>query len=126
MIQFSLPWPPNGLSPNARQHWAKHAKAKKLYRDACYLTTLSDVGDRTPVPFTGSLEIDLVFIPPDKRRYDRDNLVARMKAGLDGIAKAWGIDDSAFVRLTAEVGTPGTKQDARVEVRVTERVSCRE
>jgi len=34
-IELTLPWPPTALSPNARQHWAKLARAKKAYRLAC-------------------------------------------------------------------------------------------
>ena len=38
----------------------------------------------------------MTFIPPDKRSYDRDNLVARMKAGIDGLADALRINDKRF------------------------------
>ena len=34
MLTLTLPWPPKELSPNARQHWTKLAKAKKAYREA--------------------------------------------------------------------------------------------
>jgi len=34
-MKVMLPWPPTGLSPNARNHWAKTAKLKKQYREAC-------------------------------------------------------------------------------------------
>ena len=37
-LTLTLPWPPKELSPNARQHWSKLAKAKKAYRDACAWT----------------------------------------------------------------------------------------
>ena len=30
--QINLPWPPRELSPNARVHWAKKAKAAKAYK----------------------------------------------------------------------------------------------
>jgi crossover junction endodeoxyribonuclease RusA len=36
------------------------------------------------------------FCPPDKRKRDLDNLLARMKAGLDGLADALGVDDTIF------------------------------
>ena len=38
----------------------------------------------------------MTFIPPDRRSYDRDNLVARMKAGIDGLADALSINDKRF------------------------------
>ena len=34
MIELVLGWPPSNLSPNARLHWAKLARAKKQYRQA--------------------------------------------------------------------------------------------
>ncbi len=34
-LHFTLPWPPADLSPNARQHWSKLARAKKADRTAC-------------------------------------------------------------------------------------------
>ena len=35
MSAIILPWPSTALSPNARTHWAKLAKTKRLYREAC-------------------------------------------------------------------------------------------
>ncbi|MDQ2139569.1 endonuclease [Alcaligenaceae bacterium B3P038] len=42
------------------------------------------------------LLIDFTFYPPHNRNYDEDNLIARMKAGLDGLARAIGVNDSTF------------------------------
>ena len=42
--------------------------------------------------------VSMVFYPPDGRRRDVSNLHAAMKAALDGIAEAMGVDDSTFVR----------------------------
>ena len=33
-LTIVLPWPPTGLSPNARTHWAQLAKLKRQYREA--------------------------------------------------------------------------------------------
>jgi len=46
------------------------------------------------------------FYPPSKRHYDLDNLLASMKAGLDGMADALGVDDNIFrpsIEVMAEV-----------------------
>ena len=99
-IVFTLPWPPSALSPNTRGHWATLAKAKKRYRAACFIQIRAD---RVRCPDAPRLDVLLQFVPPDRRRYDRDNLVARMKAGLDGVADAWDIDDSQFVRVAGEL-----------------------
>jgi len=97
---LTLPWPPNKLSPNARLHWGELAKAKKAYRTACYVAVKEQ---RKQLPPGSRFDIALSFVPPTRRSYDRDNLTARMKSGLDGMADALGIDDSAFVRLSAEM-----------------------
>ena len=34
---IDLPWPPKELSPNARVHWTKKAKAAKAYRLECFI-----------------------------------------------------------------------------------------
>ena len=44
------------------------------------------------------ITMDVVFHPPARRRYDADNLMARMKAGIDGLRDAHAIpDDTADV-----------------------------
>lgn len=37
--------------------------------------------------------VTLTFCPPIKRHHDADNLIARFKAGQDGLADLIGIDD---------------------------------
>lgn len=91
--RFVLPWPPKGLSPNARLHWAALSKLKKQYREACRLQVLAQGAQ----PMEGCLRVQLEFVPPDRRKRDWDNLVASMKAGLDGLADALQVDDSQFV-----------------------------
>jgi crossover junction endodeoxyribonuclease RusA len=100
MIEIVLGWPPSELSPNKRLHWSKVAKFKSLYREACWAMALEQKAG--PVP-AGNLHLTLEFVPPDRRSYDRDNLVARMKSGLDGVADALKINDKMFTTLTARV-----------------------
>lgn len=100
-----LPFPPKILSPNARPHWAALAKAKKLYRRDCFLDariqgvkTLKDVQ---------TLNVHLVFFPPDRRPRDADNMLAAMKSGNDGLADALGVDDSKWklsFSVSSEIG----------------------
>lgn len=103
MLELMLGWPPSELSPNKRLHWSKVAKYKAMYREACWAMTLEQVRIRTDRAPAGPLHLTMVFVPPDRRSYDRDNLVARMKAGLDGVCDALGIDDKQFSTLTARV-----------------------
>ena len=98
MIEVVLGWPPSDLSPNKRLHWAKLASAKKQYRQKCnsvakeQLKKFKKVTENIPE----RLVLEMTFIPPDKRSYDRDNLVARMKSGIDGLADALKINDKRF------------------------------
>lgn len=106
-----LPWPPKILSPNARPHWAVKARAVKAYRAGCYL-----LAKGFPVTFgAGDIPLTVTFCPPDARRRDRDNLIASMKAGMDGIAQAWGVDDSRFVP-TYRMGKPVEHGEVVIEV----------
>lgn len=101
MILF-LPWPPRELSPNTRQHWARLAKAKAHYRATCRVVAMDMAAGRKVA--SGSLAARIQFCPPNRRRFDRDNLLARMKSGLDGVCDALGIDDSRFASLTVTTG----------------------
>jgi crossover junction endodeoxyribonuclease RusA len=47
-------------------------------------------------PKEGPIHLDIEFMPPNKRAHDLDNCLAAMKAGLDGIADAWGVNDQRF------------------------------
>ena len=89
----TLPWPPKGLSPNARTHWRKKAPIAKAYKQACLALTL-EAG--LVVPDSPRLALWLDFYPPDRRSRDDDNLVAAFKSGRDGLALALGIDDKRF------------------------------
>lgn len=97
---IKLPWPPTGLSPNARNHWAKLAKLKKAYREACFWQAMEQ-GAR---PMQASkLHLTLTFYPPTRRAYDLDNALARIKAGLDGLADVLKVDDKHWT-LTIKKG----------------------
>lgn len=102
MLEITLGFPPSELSPNKRLHWAKLARAKKLYRKACWEMTIEQLGTAIEVP-DGPLELQLLFIRPDRRSYDRDNLTARMKSGLDGMCDALKIDDKRFSTVVVRV-----------------------
>jgi crossover junction endodeoxyribonuclease RusA len=104
MSTITLPWPPPILSPNARTHYIALSKAKKAYRQACGWC-VKEQGAPADLPIPLPIQID--FYPPDRRSYDRDNLLARFKAGLDGLADGLKIDDKHFIptiRLMQEIG----------------------
>lgn len=109
----TLPWPDKVLSPNARVHWSRKAKATKAARDAAYWLTWQEVGRNMNWP---GARISLTFCPPDKRRRDADNLLASCKGVLDGISDALGIDDSRFT-TSFRMGEPVKGGAVRVEIR---------
>ena len=69
----------------------KLARAKQSYRLLCY-----NVSKLRYKPLSGTLMLSITFYPPDRRKRDLDNMLASIKAGLDGLSDAIGIDDSDF------------------------------
>lgn len=98
--EIVLPWPPRSLNPNGRAHWrVKHRDAKIAKDFAFYATKEARIGVAAgDVPVL----VGLTFHPKTATRPDEDNCIASMKAGLDGIALALGLDDQHF-RLAAPV-----------------------
>jgi crossover junction endodeoxyribonuclease RusA len=90
-----LPWPPKELSPNSTLHWSKKAKKKKEYRTACWALTLE--AKLSAPGGEGKIPVEITFYPPDKRHRDADNMVASIKAGLDGLADALKVNDKRFL-----------------------------
>jgi len=90
-----FPWPSNKLSPNARLHFMAVARVKKRAKaDAHYLAKNQL---RLMLPIRAEvINVTCEFFPPRNANYDDDGLLSRMKASLDGISEAIGIDDSKF------------------------------
>jgi len=99
---IELPWPAKPLSPNTRQHWSVRSKSVKSARVGAFYTVRSAC--KTTQPWE-RVSVSMTFCPPDKRRRDRDNLIASMKAATDGIADALGVDDSKF-EITYSISSP--------------------
>lgn len=118
MINLTLPWPPKDLSPNARVHWTKRSKAAKAYRKECGWHVVA-AGPRPKFAPSGLITLDIEFVEPDKRyRRDLDNMLASIKAGIDGIADALGVNDRRFVFRIARSEAIG----GMVRVRISEDV----
>ncbi|MCI1193531.1 endonuclease [Calidifontimicrobium sp. SYSU G02091] len=103
-LRIVLPWPPAALSPNGRLHWAAKARAAGTYRRACRAQALEQGALRIEAD---RLHVALTFVPPDRRHYDLDNLLARMKSGLDGLASVLGVDDSRWSLSIERAQPPG-------------------
>lgn len=115
VITLKLPWPPKELSPNARVHWRQRHKHAQAYRQACALITKA----ARVAPPSGRVNFWLEFCPPNRRSYDDDNLLARFKAGRDGVADGLGVDDRNFMTIVM-VGQPVPGGAVKVTIKESE------
>lgn len=113
-MHLTLPWPPSALSPNGRTHWAALAKAKKAYRAECAWQAKAQGARAIDA---AKLHVSLVFVPPNRRAFDLDGLLSRMKSGLDGLADVLGVDDSNWSLSIAKADEIGGMVKVLVEVR---------
>lgn len=107
-VTLFLPWPPSGLSPNARMHWRGRARLASLYRHQCAWLSVTECAPYRRLAAERAdarINVDVEFRPPDRRRRDLDNCIAAFKAGADGVADATGIDDGHWT-ATYRMGTP--------------------
>ena len=95
---FEFPFPPKELNPNVRNkmHWARIHKTTKSYREECYWIVIKSKKVPNYQPSEKKLKLKITFFPPDRRRRDDDNIIGSFKAGRDGVARAWQIDDYNF------------------------------
>ena len=92
-MMVELPLPPRGLHPNSRLHYQALARLKKAYKHDCWALT-KEAGAKAPTE--GRIRLHIEWWPRTANAYDQDGAIASMKAGLDGIALALGVDDSRF------------------------------
>jgi crossover junction endodeoxyribonuclease RusA len=85
-------------------HWARLAKAKKSYREACAWSAKHQGATIIPAD---KLHLTLTFYAPTKRPFDLDNALARCKAGLDGLRDVLGVDDSKWSLTIRKADTIG-------------------
>jgi crossover junction endodeoxyribonuclease RusA len=77
-------------------------KAKKKHRADCFWS--AKAAGMPELPPEGNIPLKVIFHPPLNRAWDLDNLVATMKAGFDGLADAWGVNDSRFRFSSLTIG----------------------
>lgn len=88
---ITLPWPPTCLWPNSRVDRRDATGARSMMRDAGFYGA-KDAKARVPADAT----LAITFHPPTAARRDMDNMLAAIKAGLDGIAMATCGDDAGW------------------------------
>jgi crossover junction endodeoxyribonuclease RusA len=101
-LDIEIGWPAQELSPNARVHpMVKHRFSKAAKIEAGWATKIA-------MPFhwqpSGErISVHLIAHPPKAwRTGDDDNLIARVKSHLDGIASVLGVNDREFMAPTVE------------------------
>lgn len=99
---ITLDWPPRELHPNARPHFHAKAKAAKAYREAAYWLARNDEHNAPDLPSHFGVSATVKFYPPDKRHRDLDGMLSNVKAGLDGIADAFAMNDYQINPITIE------------------------
>lgn len=89
-MKLDLPWFPKELMPNFKRsnHWTKYRAKTKKYREDC--------GWCAKAIKPESFDFTVTFYPPDNRKRDRDSIISAFKAGQDGLADAWGVNDNVF------------------------------
>lgn len=89
-----LPWPPSKLRPNSSHQgdWRGKASARKAYREACLWEIMAQRRNVNP----DDTHLTLIYMMPDRRARDLDNLLAMTKQGIDALAEYTGINDKHF------------------------------
>jgi Holliday junction resolvase RusA-like endonuclease len=119
-ITFEIPIPPACLSPNARPHFMQKARAKKELRRKAAGRVVAATGARWDEvskrwQADGELwpgaecTVHVRWIAKTNRRRDRDNIIATLKAAMDGITDSGLWDDDAGVKW----GSVETEVDAK-------------
>lgn len=114
---IKLPFPPSELMPNRKngKHWGSTNDVKKGARETAHKATKS-LMEAWKEP-EGNIPLSILFIAPDKRHRDLDNLLAASKAALDGVAEALGVDDKRFKPIMVDsIASPGNVGSTMVAV----------
>ena len=118
MPTIYLPLPDRRLSPNARAHWRSKAAATKAYRALAAEAARRVAGDDDAMPYE-SATVEVTYRVADRRRRDRDNLLAMLKSAFDGLADGGVVEDDAdFIYLPVKVEVVGRRGDLGVSLHV--------
>jgi crossover junction endodeoxyribonuclease RusA len=112
-VRIVLPFPPASLAGHNNGHWRNRDREVASYRaEAFHLTKAAKQVYRYQPPATGDIAIAFHFVPSNDRG-DRVNYPIRIKAQIDGIAEALGVNDKRFLP-SYTFGKP--EKQGRVEV----------
>lgn len=100
---IELPFPAKCLWPNARPHWAAKAKAFKAHKEWAYIAGCWEGELSAP---GGRIDWSVTIHPKTAHAIDDDNARASLKAYQDGLALAFGVNDSQFNAPSLTFGEP--------------------
>jgi crossover junction endodeoxyribonuclease RusA len=101
-INIVLPLPPRVLSPNARTHWAVKSRATKALRCMAYLEVRKVCLGQSKGWTTADCKV--TWHAKTRRRMDRDNCLAMLKAAFDGLVDGGLlVDDCGLTHLPLEL-----------------------
>lgn len=100
-IELVITLPQEALNPNSSVGMWGKAKAKKDHKTEAWLVAMNWLNERNlDPPRWAAATIQCRFYFAKKRRRDKDNFAAAMKAAFDGIAQAGIVaNDSGFTPL---------------------------
>lgn len=93
-----LPFPDKKLMPNRKngKAWTSTVATKDGQKQDAYILTIDAAHKAGPQAWPERIPLSLLYLSPDKRHRDLDNLLAASKALIDGMAQALGVDDKRF------------------------------
>ena len=100
-VTLLLPWLDPRLSPNARPHHFEKARKIRDYKMAAAIVAM-DARRQLGRTLTPPVKAKWVFVVPDGRKRDTDNMVANasMKAALDACVLERLLEDDDHTRLS--------------------------
>lgn len=111
-MKLTLSWPPRELSPNARRKHLHVRDVRNKFKHSWWW-----LAKHARVTVTDETRLVITFHPPDNRRRDLDNMLASIKYGLDGLAKAAGVDDHKWNAIDLRRGEKAEGGAVIVEIR---------
>jgi len=119
MITIEVPIPHRALNPNGRSHWRAKSSLTSIERQTARLTAMSWLNERMlDPPRWAAATIQCTFYFATKRRRDKDNAEASLKATRDGLADAGIVaNDAAFTSLPPTLLVDKLRPRVVIEIR---------
>lgn len=97
-FRIALPAGLKLLSLNGREHWSARNRRSQALKKAAWAMALQG-----KVPPLGRVIVIAEYRPPDRRRRDADNIMASVKAAIDGIVAAGVLPDDECPRYVSKI-----------------------